>query len=436
MIERSGLAFPLGLGIIALIMLTLNLLGIKLGFINIIMVISVIAIASLIWSLIKRYPIILFSRSAWSVKQLSLLEALLLGITGLIVLYVYFAALIKPVLEFDALWRHSLIARTIFLDKTFLTPFTQEIMQGLPPFSSFAQGWVFFCMNGWNEMLGKIIFPTLYLALLLISYAVLKKYFSRLRALTFTFLVASLPLMVFHASTAYADLPQTVYYSVGSIYLLTFILSEFRAKSDLIISALFLGLGIIVKQHGIYLAGLNGLILIAALWSNRQLTNKEKSTYVMAFSGIIILLGLPWLTFNPSITQQLTNNLSSPFTQSAITPKESLPPLAERFSQALNIFFQKMFVFGNWHLAWALLVICLIFFSRIVFLTPLIYWLALIALNLIYLFAALTLTGAYKFLLDGTLLNRMMMYQLPLVVLFSAFSLPKDKAVEKNKKKK
>ncbi|MFA5876411.1 MAG: hypothetical protein WC901_07015 [Candidatus Margulisiibacteriota bacterium] len=440
-IERSGLAFGVGIGLITLIMFMLNLFQISLNFPFLLFCISLIMLPCLGFAKFAGYPVLpiqslknprLALTHPTAPRQIfRRLEYGLLFLICVKVFYVFFESLVKPVMDCDALWRHSLIAKAIFLDKTFQAPFTLTLIKDNPPFVSFAQAWVFFCSQSWNECLGKIIFPCLFLSLLMVFYANLRKSFSLLSALTYTFLLSALPFLALHATTAYADFPQTYFYSIGTLYLFIFIKDNFRLPSNLIISALFLGMGIFVKRHGFYLAGIDTLVLAAACLFQPKLKGAkliQLKSILLPFIAILVVISFPWLYFNHVNLIAGTQNIAQTLVaQPNLTIQENLPPLPARFSDALNIFFQKMFFFGNWHLAWALFVLCTIFFFKKIFRPPLVYLWCLVMLNLLYVFIALTFLPAFRFLLDGTLMNRVMLYQMPLVILCCAFASLQEK---------
>ncbi|MFC1511041.1 glycosyltransferase family 39 protein, partial [Candidatus Margulisiibacteriota bacterium] len=418
-LERLGLSFGLGIGLITIIMFAVNLFNLKLSYSLVNIIIALIAVPALIWSISKRFPFLGLPK----IERLRKIEYALLGLISLKIAYVFFEAIIKPVFNFDALWRHSLIAKAIFTDGTFQTPLTLTLLKTNPPFTSLAQAWIFFGLGSWNQMLGKIVFPLLFLSLILVFYAGLRRYYSKYHSLIFTFLLSALPFMVFHATSAYADFPQAYFYSIGTLYLFLFIKDEFKNISDLIIASLFLGLNIFVKRHGIYLAGMDGLILLIALSFNKKINLRTKANYVLALVGLILIIAAPWFYFHQPLVKEIAGNLAVPFSQAEITAETGLPPVSERLGPALKTFRDKMFFFGNWHLAWGVIVLSLIFFGRKIFKTPLVYLLAIIALNLCYTFAGLTLLDTYRFLRDGTLLNRMMLYYMPLVILFCALAM-------------
>ncbi|OGC43369.1 hypothetical protein A2548_00070 [candidate division WOR-1 bacterium RIFOXYD2_FULL_41_8] len=424
-LEKLGLSFGLGLGLITLIMASTNLANSQTNFIIILSILAIIVIPIFVWQKAKLKPS-LAEKPTKTKNRLVLSELILVSLITIKVGYVFFEALIKPVVSFDAFWRHSLVAKAVFFDKTFNTPFTTNLIAENPPFVSFSQAYIYFGLNSWNEMLGKIVFPLLFLSLLIVFYCNLRKYISRLSALLFTFLLSSLPFLVYHASTAYADFSQTYFYSIGTMYLFAFITSKGKALSSLIISAIFLGLGVFAKKHGIYLAGIDGLILVIFLGLRKEQDWPTRLNSLLLYIVIIMTLTGPWIFLNSSFLSSIGSTVSLPFSQAEVITQANLPTISERITQGTPLFLERMFFFGNWHLVWVLFLLSSIFFWKKIFSSSLAYLFALTILNLLYVFLAVTLIGAYEFLLNGTLLNRLMMFQSPIIIFFCGLII-KDK---------
>jgi hypothetical protein len=430
LLEKIALSFVIGLGTISWLMFLINQVNIFLNYWLILLLLAGFGASLITFAYYKRIPLLTLypltntrpaSSSGW--LNIFLSAAILLKCA-----YVYFTTTVKPVMDFDALWRHSLIAKGIFLDKTFKTPFIIKLVTDNPMFISFAQSWIFFGLGGWQDNLGKSVFALLFICLVALFFENLKKDFNHTHALLFTFLLSSLPFLVYHAATAYADFPQTVYYALGTLYLFYFIKAECKNRADLMLSALMLGLGVFIKRHGFYLFFIDLFVLLLALQALRpKFSVREKLICLAIFFLPFILVTLSWATFNQDLAVIAAKTISAPIASihpSAEANQALGTPALQRLVLAIPIFYQKMFMFNMWHLAWLLLIICLLFFPKKVFRPPLSYLLLTIAINLAYVFISLTFTHAFEFLLDGTLMNRIMLYQMPLVLLFAAFAVP------------
>jgi hypothetical protein len=439
LIERLGLSYGLGIGFITLIMFTLSAINIKLNLFNILLLPLLFAIASSSFILLKKYPYLNLSiNSVANTLAKKILTTILLLLIVIQVGFIFTSTLIKPIQGFDSLWRYSLVSHAVFEKGTFKDPFILNFAEDNPYLSPLAQSFVFFCVNGWNEILGASVYPFLFLSLLLVFYAVLRKRTSALKSLIFTFLLGSLPFMNFHAATTYSDFPQTYYYSISVFYLLLFMFENGSNKfSSLIIAAFFSAFSILAKRHGLYLAGINFFVLSFYLCLSLKEPVRLKLKKLSVYTLIIIFICLPWFIYQNAIFKSALSNLVAPFTASEQIINESSPtaPGTDKTSTILNISLQKMFLSGNWQLLWFLFILSVTFAAVQKNKTALWYLGVLIGLNLIYIFASFRFTAAFPYLLDGTLLNRLMLYHIPAVLYFAALSFT-QKIEVKNKKKR
>jgi hypothetical protein len=95
----------------------------------------------------------------------------------------------------------------------------------------------------------------------------------------------------------------------------------------------------------------------------------------------------------------------------------------DRLPVILSYFYNKMFFYGNWNIAWFVFVVVLILsFNRLkearIFYTLVYILLFLLAFGIMYY-----ITENYVWLLDGTTLNRNTLIIMPLVIYFIAINL-------------
>jgi hypothetical protein len=84
---------------------------------------------------------------------------------------------------------------------------------------------------------------------------------------------------------------------------------------------------------------------------------------------------------------------------------------------------KKQFLYADWHLLWALFILTLVFCFKRVYKVPLVFLLALVLLDQAALFMNFSFTGAFQWVLDGTLLDRLAMNSAPVVLYFCAEAL-------------
>lgn len=431
-LERIALAWGIGLGLLGMSMFTLSLFGVRLTLISSALPALIATIGLIGSALARKYPLIGARSALEALKALSgiftqpnhakaVAEKLLALLIILTVAFVFFDALVKPIVNFDDLWRQGCIARVIYTTGQVLTEQTRELAHAHPYLNPVSQAWVYLGLDTWNDALGKIIFAFCFTSLLIIFYQNLRRESSRSRALLFTYLLTSFPLIVFHAGTAYSDFLQTFYYSAGVIYLYQWL--KRGERPDLCVSALLLSGGIFSKQLGFPLWVIASIGLFAYL----LIEHRERLRSGALFPALTLLASAPWL-FNknsfllrglPDMISRLAGRLSgaAPAAQ-ASTPAPAYGPPS--LFNVLGQLSRKMFFYADWQLLWAVLLLVVIFFWPKIRRTPLKYLLLMIGLNFVMLIYAFMEPTTYPFLMDGTLVQRLMMYQVPLALFLTA----------------
>jgi len=229
--------------------------------------------------------------------------------------------------------------------------------------------------------------------------------------------MATFPLITYHAGTGYADFMQTYYYTVGALYLYRWISA--REGRSIYISALFFGIGNFVKRTGIEFWALALLVLAIYIYFEAK---REAKTGIKA--GILAaIVSLPWLLYKQSFIMTTLSSIWHKFFPAAggaSLPAD--PALAENLSYGIptlsGVIYnlaRRMFTYADWHILWFTFIVVLIFCWKEIWGSKLRYLILLIALDLMLLIYAFLSLETYRFLLDGTLANRLMMYFIPTV---------------------
>ena len=171
--EKLALSFVIGLGCQTIVMFLLAWLKIPLSLSNILVTILPISILSILWQIKNNSFCLHRQEIKLTGIKLSPFEWLFLSLTSLKVVYIFFAALVKPLVDVDAWQQYSIIAKMIFIDKTFLLPYAGQFMGDKPLFPFLSQGWVLIGLQSANESLLKIISPLLFVCFLVIIFSVL-----------------------------------------------------------------------------------------------------------------------------------------------------------------------------------------------------------------------------------------------------------------------
>ena len=403
-LEILGLSYPVGIGIVGLTMFTLmHIQPIKLLQILLALLIIAFILVWLNWKCRLRFKL-----GAPAFDQINQLTWLLLAYLCIKTGWVFTSALIKPVLSWDAVGRYGQIAKGVFLQGTYLSPYLHARIEDYPPLIMLNQAWQLMLQGQFNDSAALVIGPMLWFSILVIAYVNLRKNCTVNYSLLACSLLASVPFFDFHATTAYLDLPQAVFFSIGAFYLISYF--QNTEKPNLLVALIILGLGVWVKRAGMYLA------LAAILWLSIFLWKKREKIISSALVPVAWLLALavPWFIYNKitSVSQHHPVSTLMPFAQPG--------SLADRFPQLLAILWEKFFFSGNWHLLWlAFLLVCVLGFRQLI--KPhLGLGLGLLCTGLFLSLYPLLFTSASQFLLDGTLLNRVVLYSVPLTVYLGA----------------
>lgn len=422
-LEKLSQSFALGLGAIALIMYGLGIVGFRIDLINICICIIVLSVPILTYCLKNQCLAIKSAELKFSWPDLGVWGNLLLGLISLKVIFVFFSGLIKPLIDCDAFQFYSIVAKGLFYDKSFTLAYLQQFIGDKPLLPFLAQGWTFIGMGMVNDAYLKLIPAVLFLCLLIIFYSVLRRSLDRNYALLFTWLLSTLPFLVYHATTAYADLTITFFYSVGTFYLFLFMQEYSKKKqfnpSYLFLTACFLGLTVWAKKAGLVLAGIELIMLSIFLFINKAKLNKDHLKQIVIAGTIFVLLVTPWLAMGR--LGSLTNVVRSMAKAGQID--QAAPTNAGdegKIGVMLEVFSKKLFLYGDWMLLWPMLIITMLFFYKRSFSPPYVLLLAIIFLDVLSLFVQFGSGETFRWLLDGTLLDRLAMNSTPVVLLFSA----------------
>lgn len=424
--ERLSLSFGVGIGLISLEMFIISLLGFPLNLATIVLP-AVLFLLVLIPYLISRGS---FSAGFPSFSRLLLTipEKILIILIILTVLYVFFDATVKPIINYDDLWRQGSIAKIIFSTGRVLTEQSLELAGPHPYLNPLSQAYIYFGIGSWNDALGKIVFALCFASFTALFYLNLRKNISRLYSLIFTYLLTSFPLMIYHAGTAYSDFMQTFYYSVGIIYLFQWMKKS--DSGDLYLSAIFLGIGNFVKQSGIPLWGLAIIVLFVYIFIEDK--NKWKSG-----AGFVLLstvLSAPWLFFHNSFLMRKAEGFFSIFNQAAITGTGGAPSYENlqyglpTLPKILYHLSAKLFTYADWQILWFVFLFVLVLYWNKIWHSTLKYLLFIIILDLLMVIYAFYEPYTFQFLVDGTLVNRIVMYQVPIVLFFISLCFKVEKA--------
>ena len=234
LLERISLAFPLGAGVLTMQMFVLGLFRVPLtlGYIGIPLAVEIVLLT--FWAIKKK--IVFPPRGEWGLrdditssknplmKKVALL--LLLIWIGAKLLSVFVKTGLLPIYAWDS-WANWSSGAKLFY-------FTQGLLLDVPPEDFFSRGavlriisyplhnplmqvWMSLWTGAFDEVLVKFWSPVYLLAMTVSLYLIASRELGRLAALALVAMFLSSPLLSYHATEVYSDLPLGVYLFLASL---------------------------------------------------------------------------------------------------------------------------------------------------------------------------------------------------------------------------
>ncbi len=342
-------------------------------------------------------------------KNLKLLEILLIALILLKIFFVFSSLMIKPVSGWDAWAQYSFRAKAYFIERTAYVPSLPETIRG--QHNPLSQTWVFVCLNEWNDILGKIAFPLYYISLAMLFYCAVRRNRDRLISLFATYLLISLPFLVYHATIEYCDLMLSVYLFAGVSFL--FLWLNNPQLRYLILSFIFLLSTTTIKSESYFHLVIIMALFVATIFSGR-LKNAFGIKWIQSLSAATVALGglymIRMIFFVPHEALRFhAIDLSR------------IPPL-------LSVFADYIFTRDNWNIVWPVLIILVVFNYKKLFEKYNLFLLGIVALEFAgfmsyYFFSQ---NDIYGWLFYVTPAVRNMLQFMPVVALLAANLLTLD----------
>ena len=274
---------------------------------------------------------------------------------------------------------------------------------------------IFTFLGYFDDMLGKAIFPFLYIGALIFIYSSLRWKLSRIVSITLTLIFMTTPSMIRWTSSGMADMPLTIFYA-GSIFYLVKFISEEKTE-DLIIAIMMTIFCAFTKNEGIALAFIN--IAIFAFIYPLFPFSKKRLKYVAIFAGTFILFMLPWFYWVKDIPHTHENYPGRILT---ILSHENL----KRIGEISLLFIQHISQISRWGFLWIILPFVFVLNPKICrhkFVTAM--WLLLISQIALYFVIFIITPWGVEFLALSAL-ERLLLHCSPAVIYLIAFYLSGD----------
>jgi hypothetical protein len=363
--ERLFLGFGIGTGMITFEMFLLGLLRIPLSMV----VISIMQIATAIllgyllyrsgtpWRQIFRQAAEGPGASLVKAPYLKRFIALVL-IAWLLakVLFVLYEGFSLPEHTSDS-WEHwSSGAKFIFYEKGLaLDPRNEHFfgagylkVQRYPLNVPLMQVWVSLCIGEAHEVYMKVWNSLFFISMIGLLFFALRRETTLMIALLAAFFLSTVPLLTYHALTAYADLPLS-FYALGAMVCFWKTIDALKsgragyAGGLLVLTGACAALCVWTKVEGLFFAA-----AFSASLALYYLVKKISFTQVMAFLTPLVLITVPWYVFLRSISVPVSYS-EGELLGATITKGihfQVLPVIAEQilFSANFNLIFLFLFL--------------------------------------------------------------------------------------------
>lgn len=296
-LEKVGLAWPVGMGIYTFLLFLIQLPGLQL---NSILVFTFLIFLNLILILIAGGKTKKFLTGLPKIcqRQFPQLNIFSLSAAGVLIVLVGSAAaraFFWPVTYWDALAHFDYRARLIaqFGNITQAAANVGFSFHPYPPLTSLANS-IFYIVGGATT--SPLVFYALtYLSLAIIFYAVAINFVNYKLAVLFTILLVSTPLFWEHSASSYTNLPYAFYLGMAGVYFSRFFLTP--EKSFFIIGLLLFLLATWTRSPNEPFFAAFILVLAIFTWKR-----KISWFYVGIFAGTFLLLDFIWLAYLKIVT--------------------------------------------------------------------------------------------------------------------------------------
>jgi len=283
-LERLGVSYVLGLGLLTLLMFFYSLAGYKFNLLNTLITLSLPTLILLLLTRKRIGPFIAELKAALSFSQFSTMGKIIVMVIGFFVLYSLMSTLYWPVHSWDALVVYDFRAKMFASIGTLGGGLIGKYYFGYPFLTSLAHIWVYL-LGGSNPL---FIYTLFLIAFVAMFYEALREFVSKTLCFVAVFFLVTTPALLGHSTFAYTNLPYTVYFVMGTIYLYIWMAKQKRGY--LILSALMVGLSTWTRSYEpFWLVNLGILILYSLV--------KRKFLAPILYSLIFFPIQQQWLVY-------------------------------------------------------------------------------------------------------------------------------------------
>jgi len=268
LMSRIALGYLLGIGLITLFMFLGYLAGLRFTFENTfhILIYSILSLITPAFILRKRIEIKENFKDVFRFfKEISFFEKIIFGAILFFLLMSLIFNIYYPVGAWDALalydWRAKIFVDTGGMEEGIARGF----FFGHPFMTSLAHTFVYL-FGGKNP---QFIYSLIFIAFAILFYEALREFTSRKISLLTTLVLITIPGILEHSVMAYTNLPYTVYFLIGTIYLYIWMVKQ--KSGYLVLSAFLTGLSTWIRSSEPFWMVNLGVLILYCLWKRKFL---------------------------------------------------------------------------------------------------------------------------------------------------------------------
>ena len=302
--ERFAFCYPLGLSALGMPMFVLSWLGWHIS----VPVISLLAIGAALIAVAWRHRPLRdywFSRAPRTQERLTEFEWFLIVIIAFCLGARTIASLLAPLNDWDGIAIWGTKAKVLFYDTVKTTDYFHKAEYSYshtpyPLLWPFMYAWVCTVIGQWDDLAMLILNPVNFIAFTILLYFAVKRFATRVVALSITAIAASLPAVLHYAECGQADVPLMLIWGAALFCLFNWM--QTWRKPPLLLAAVLLGGAMFTKQEGkiIFVAALCGAA--ASVFIGAPVNKRKQLLGNLAICALISLAWVaPWLIFQRGI---------------------------------------------------------------------------------------------------------------------------------------
>ncbi|MGB2601815.1 MAG: glycosyltransferase family 39 protein [Candidatus Omnitrophota bacterium] len=403
-IELVSLSFFLGAGYVSFQFLTLYLFGGQFDFLNIIAIpgfMFLLLAALCVWGRTRSDSITPAVSNSLNMVQKFLLAGILIQFA-----WVLFSTLPMPVHSHDVVANYAFKAKIFDMAKGIPTGFftwTEAAVAhpDYPPLLPLLMTWIY-AFTGFIYFKVNLVMPVVYLAFLLLFYALVRKRFNRTQSLLVTFILATIPQVADYATIMYADLMLAALVTCGFIYAMQYIRE--REKASLFLASALFAISLWVKNEAMVFTGCFWVVLLVLLARTERIDRRNVAGELIGAFFLMAIIAAPWFVVKLSAAANSDLDLARLTFKQVIENVKDIPVF-------LNLFQQEVFGPKKWNIFWVLFFAALVWKRKLLWKNENSYMTIFLLLAFLGYFSAyMVMTGENLFFYVNTTISRFMIH--------------------------